>query len=227
MGLKETLKVLEAIGFTELYLKEKVEGKREKTPKEEPQDRRLLLQKLFESFKDCRKCDLHKSRTQVVPGDGNPYSPVVFVGEAPGEEEDRQGRPFVGRAGQLLNRLIKEVLGMEREEVYITNVCKCRPPGNRKPTPIEMRACSPYLRKEIEIIKPRVICCLGATAGEGVLGKSLKITKVRGQVFPYPFNPRIKVFLTYHPAYVLRNPREESTLVKDFERLKELISQQQ
>ncbi len=227
MGLKETLKVLEAIGFTELYLKEKVEGKREKTPKEEPQDRRLLLQELFESFKDCRKCDLHKSRTQVVPGDGNPYSPVVFVGEAPGEEEDRQGRPFVGRAGQLLNRLIKEVLGMEREEVYITNVCKCRPPGNRKPTPIEMRACSPYLRKEIEIIKPRVICCLGATAGEGVLGKSLKITKVRGQVFPYPFNPRIKVFLTYHPAYVLRNPREESTLVKDFERLKELISQQQ
>jgi len=227
MGLKETLKVLEAIGFTELYLKEKVEGKREKTPKEEPQDRRLLLRKLFESFKDCRKCDLHKSRTQVVPGDGNPYSPVVFVGEAPGEEEDRQGRPFVGRAGQLLNRLIKEVLGMEREEVYITNVCKCRPPGNRKPTPIEMRACSPYLRKEIEIIKPRVICCLGATAGEGVLGKSLKITKVRGQVFPYPFNPRIKVFLTYHPAYVLRNPREESTLVKDFERLKELISQQQ
>ncbi|GAB6065025.1 uracil-DNA glycosylase family protein [Aquifex pyrophilus] len=218
MGIKETLKALEQIGITEIYMMSETKDKKE--------DREEILRKLYEEWKDCKKCDLHKSRTQVVPGDGNPYSPLMFVGEAPGEEEDRQGKPFVGRAGQLLNRLIREVLGMERKEVYITNVCKCRPPNNRKPTPLEMRACFPYLKKEIEVIQPKVICCLGATAGEGILGKSLKITKVRGQVFLYPFNPKIKVFLTYHPAYVLRNPREEETLIKDFQKLKELISQQ-
>ncbi|NPA32190.1 MAG: uracil-DNA glycosylase [Aquificae bacterium] len=216
MGIEETVKALQAIGINELYLGEKMEQK---------EDRWKLLRELYEQWKDCKRCDLHKSRTQVVPGDGNPYSPIVFVGEAPGEEEDKQGKPFVGRAGQLLNKLIEEELGMKREDVYITNVCKCRPPNNRKPTPIEMKACSPYLRKEIEIIKPKIICCLGATAGEGVLGKSLKITKVRGQVFPYPYDPKIKVFLTYHPAYVLRNPKEEKTLREDFRKLRELLSQ--
>jgi len=218
LGLRETLLALQAIGFSELYLTEgrkKVEEKKDK--KEE------LLKELFEKLKNCTRCPLHKSRTQPVPGDGNPYSPVVFVGEAPGEEEDRQGKPFVGRAGKLLNRLIEEELGMKREEVYITNVCKCRPPANRKPTPEEMRACSPYLRKEIEIVKPKVICCLGATAGEGILGKTLKITKVRGQVFPYPYDPKIKVFLTYHPAYVLRNPKAESVIREDFRKLRELL----
>ena len=221
MGVEETLKALEAIGLGEIYLMKK-EGKEN----EKKEDRREILRKLYEEWKDCKRCDLYKSRTQVVPGDGNPYSPLVFVGEAPGEEEDRQGRPFVGRAGQLLNRLIEDILGMKREEVYITNVCKCRPPGNRKPTPIEMRACFPYLKKEIEVIKPKVICCLGATAGEGILGKRLQITKVRGQIFVYPYNPKIKVFLTYHPAYVLRNPAQETTIIKDFEKLKELLGQQ-
>ncbi|WP_461831814.1 uracil-DNA glycosylase family protein [Aquifex sp.] len=219
MGIKETLKALEQIGIGEIYVMNELKSKGE-------ENREEILRKLYEEWKDCKKCDLHKSRTQVVPGDGNPYSRVMFVGEAPGEEEDRQGKPFVGRAGQLLNKLIRDVLGLNREDVYITNVCKCRPPNNRKPTPLEMRACFPYLKKEIEVIKPKVICCLGATAGEGILGKTLKITKVRGQIFLYPFNPKIKVFLTYHPAYVLRNPKEEGTLIKDFQKLKELISQQ-
>jgi DNA polymerase len=227
MGIEETLKALEFIGITEIYLNRKMTEKKESDEKHlKQEDRDILLKELYRQWRECTRCDLHKSRTQVVPGDGNPYSPLVFVGEAPGEEEDKQGRPFVGRAGQLLNKLIEEILKLSRDKVYITNVCKCRPPGNRKPTPIEMRYCLPYLRKEIEIIQPKVICCLGATAGEGILGKSLKITKVRGQVFPYPFNPRIKVFLTYHPAYVLRNPKEENTLRKDFEKLKELIAQQ-
>lgn len=226
MGIKETIKFLEAIGINELYLSQKPEGEDLEVKEEEKKEsKEELLKKLYEQWKDCTRCELHKSRSQVVPGDGNPYSSLVFVGEAPGEEEDKQGKPFVGKAGQLLNKLIKEILGLEREEVYITNVCKCRPPENRKPTPIEMRACSPYLREEIKIIQPKVICCLGATAGEGILGKTLKITKVRGQVFSYPFNPKIKVFLTYHPAYVLRNPSEEETLVKDFIKLKKLISQ--
>ena len=223
MGLEETLKALEAIGFGEIYLMTKEEKERKQ---ESGEDKREALKKLYEEWKDCKKCELHKNRTQVVPGNGNPNSPLVFVGEAPGEEEDKQGKPFVGRAGQLLNKLIEDILGMKREEVYITNVCKCRPPGNRKPTSTEMRACFPYLKKELEVIKPKVICCLGATAGEGILGKKLQITKVRGQVFVYPYNPKTKVFLTYHPAYVLRNPSEEATIIKDFERLKKLLCQQ-
>ena len=219
MGIRETLKALEEIGFKEIYMMEKLDRQRE--PRSE--DRKRLLEEHFNSFKDCTKCDLHKSRTQVVFGDGNPYSPVVFVGEAPGEDEDRQGRPFVGRAGKYLNKKIEEVLGLKREEVYITNVCKCRPPGNRKPTPLEIRACFPYLKKELEIIKPNVICCLGATAGEGILGKKLSITKVRGKVYPYPYDPKIKVLLAYHPAYILRNPTADVEFVEDLMKLKELI----
>ncbi len=223
MGIEETARALEKLGFGEIYLTKsgKKGGARRKGKME---DRRKLLQEHFNSFKDCTKCDLHRNRTQVVFGDGNPYSPVVFVGEAPGEDEDRQGRPFVGRAGKYLNKKIEEVLGLKREEVYITNVCKCRPPGNRKPTPAEIGACFPYLKKELEIIKPKVICCLGATAGEGILGKKLSITKVRGQTMPYPYDPKILVLLTYHPAYILRNPRADTEFVEDLEKLRELIS---
>ncbi|EDP75650.1 uracil-DNA glycosylase [Hydrogenivirga sp. 128-5-R1-1] len=218
MGLRETARALETIGFREIYLKERLHKR-----KEDKSDKAELLRRHFDSFKDCAKCELHRNRTQVVFGDGNPYSPVVFVGEAPGEDEDRQGRPFVGRAGKYLNKKIEEVLGLRREEVYITNVCKCRPPGNRKPTPAEISACFPYLKKEIDIIKPKVICCLGATAGEGILGKKLSITKVRGKNVPYPYDPSITVLLTYHPAYILRNPRADGEFTEDMERLKELI----
>ncbi len=219
MGAEETAKALEAIGFREVYLKHESKGRDRPV-----NDRRALLEQHFNSFRNCTKCPLYENRTQVVFGDGNPYSPVVFVGEAPGEDEDREGIPFVGRAGKYLNRKIEEILGLGREDVYITNVCKCRPPGNRKPMPAEISACFPYLKKEIEIISPRIICCLGATAGEGILGKKYSITKVRGQTFPYPYNPRIKVFLTYHPAYILRNPRAETEFVSDFQKLKKLIN---
>lgn len=220
MGIKETAKALASLGFGEIYLRESV---RKGSEEKKDLDKGKLLEEHFNSFKNCTKCPLHKSRTQVVFGDGNPDSPVVFVGEAPGEDEDRQGRPFVGRAGKYLNTKIEEVLGLKREEVYITNVCKCRPPGNRKPTSSEISACFPYLKKEIEIIRPKVICCLGATAGEGILGKKLSITKVRGNVYPYPYNPKIKVLLTYHPAYILRNPSADVEFVEDLEKLKELI----
>ncbi len=222
-------KALEAIGFGEIYLtrelkKEEKEGKEEKRKVQEKiQDKRTLLISLFNSYKDCTKCELHKSRSQVVFGDGNPDSPLVFVGEAPGEEEDIQGKPFVGKAGKYLNKKIEEVLGLKREEVYITNVCKCRPPNNRKPVATEIAACFPYLKKELEIIKPKVICCLGATAGEGILGKKISITKMRGTVHPYPYNPKIKVFLTFHPAYILRNPGADPVFVEDMKRLKKLL----
>ncbi len=216
MGLKETVKALEKIGFSEIYLTQGV------SEKKQPKGKRELLEELFSSYRNCTKCPLHKSRTQVVFGDGNPDSPVVFVGEAPGEDEDRQGRPFVGRAGKYLNQKIEQVLSLKREDVYITNVCKCRPPENRKPTPAEINACFPYLRKELSIIKPKVICCLGATAAEGILGKKLSITKVRGQVRPYPYDPSVKVFLTYHPAFILRNPKSDGEFVEDMKKLKEL-----
>ncbi len=218
MGFRETLKALETIGFRELYLSKKVDL----VDKEDP--KATTLRNHFESFRECKNCPLHENRTQVVFGDGNPNSKVVFVGEAPGEEEDKQGKPFVGRAGKYLNAKIEEVLKLKREDVYITNVCKCRPPGNRKPTPQEIKACFPYLKKELEIIKPKVICCLGATAGEGILGKKISITKVRGQTFPYPYDPKIKVLLTYHPAYILRNPRSDKEFVEDMEKLLEFIS---
>ncbi len=224
MGLRETAKALEIIGFREVYFtKGKLVKRRAEVNRRMGRSKKELLEEHFNSFKNCVKCPLHKSRTQVVFGDGNPDSPVVFVGEAPGEDEDRQGRPFVGRAGKYLNRKIEEVLGLKREEVYITNVCKCRPPGNRKPTPTEIRSCFPYLKREIEIIQPKVICCLGATAGEGILGKKFSITKVRGQTFPYPYDPKIKVFMTYHPAYILRNPMADAEFVEDLEKLRELI----
>ncbi len=222
MGVRETAKALEEIGIREVYLTEKL---RKEPAKAETfqKDRRRLLEEHFSSFKNCTKCELHRSRSQVVFGDGNPYSPIVFVGEAPGEEEDIQGRPFVGRAGRYLNSKIEEILGLKREEVYITNVCKCRPPGNRKPTPSEINACFPYLKRELDIIKPKVICCLGATAGEGILGKKFSITKVRGNFYPYPYDPKIKVLLTYHPAYILRNPSADKDFVEDLNKLKEFI----
>ncbi|MDQ7082454.1 MAG: uracil-DNA glycosylase [Aquificota bacterium] len=217
MGVRETARALAEIGLGEVYLLSRTEKRSSEREKSEPraEDKDTLLRKHFNSFRDCTRCPLHRSRSQVVFGDGNPDSPVVFVGEAPGEEEDAQGRPFVGRAGRYLNQKIQEVLGLRREEVYITNVCKCRPPENRKPTSQEIRACFPYLRRELEIIRPKVICCLGATAGEGILGKTMPITKLRGKVFPYPYNPKIKVFLTYHPAYILRNPKAEGEFLED------------
>jgi len=220
MGVEETLKVLRILGLGEIY---RLKPLREPSLRGGEKDRRKLLEEHFRSFRDCIRCPLHRSRTRVVFGDGNPYSPVVFVGEAPGEEEDAQGKPFVGRAGRYLNRKIQEVLGLRREEVYITNVCKCRPPGNRKPAPAEISACFPYLKREIDIIRPKVICCLGATAGEGILGKKLSVTRVRGQTFPYPYDSSIRVFLTYHPAYILRNPRADGDFTEDLERLRELI----
>jgi DNA polymerase len=156
----------------------------------------------------CTKCPhLVRSRTQVVFGVGNPEAEVMFVGEAPGEEEDEQGEPFVGKAGQLLTKII-ETMGLSRATVYIANVLKCRPDmppgvsGNRKPRPEEMKTCLPYLREQIDIIQPRVIVALGAVALEGLTGESLQVGKVRGKWREFQGIP---MMVTYHPAYLLRN----------------------
>ncbi len=160
----------------------------------------------------CEKCPhLAASRTHTVFGVGNPDAEFLFVGEAPGRDEDAAGEPFIGRAGSFLTRLIK-LMGFKRENVYIANVLKCRPDtvertGNRKPEPEEMERCLPYLKEQIKIIKPKVIITLGATAVEGLFGEKVKITQERGRVRRFE---RIPVVLTYHPSYVLRNPTTET-----------------
>ncbi len=149
----------------------------------------------------CTKCGLHAGRTHTVPGEGNAAPEIMFVGEAPGADEDAQGRPFVGRAGKLLTKMI-QAMGFERDEVFIANICKCRPPDNRKPESAEMEACIPYLKAQIALLKPRVIICLGGTATEGLLGLT-GITRVRGTWKTFE---GIDVMPTFHPSYLLRKP---------------------
>lgn len=177
----------------------------------DPAKRLARLVELSESLRDCQRCGLHAQRTQTVFARGNPQAELCFVGEGPGADEDAQGEPFVGRAGQLLDRMIAAI-GFERDEVYICNIVKCRPPGNRKPQPEEMTACQPFLNEQLALVGPKVIVALGATAAEGLLGRLPGgITRTRGQWRLY--NRTIPVMPTFHPAYVLRNPRVARPLV--------------
>lgn len=158
--------------------------------------------------KTCQKCRLREGRANVVFGEGNPHAALVFVGEAPGADEDRLGRPFVGRAGQMLNDIITKGMGIRREDVYIANICKCRPPENRQPSPDEMADCIPFLLGQLEQIGPRVIVALGNTAAQGLLNTTEGVGKLRGQVHPLKLpglEQTIPVVVTYHPAYLLRN----------------------
>lgn len=160
----------------------------------------------------CQMCPLGLLRKNTVPGEGNLYSPILFVGEGPGEEEDNQGRPFVGKAGQLLTKILESV-NIAREDVYIANMVKCRPPNNRVPTSLEIQACSQYLLAQIEVINPRMIVPLGSTALNFFLGEDQQITKVRGREFIWKGN--IIIFPMFHPSYLLRNPSKEKGSPKD------------
>jgi len=178
------------------------------------------LKRLEEEVKKCCKCRLCKTRTNVVFGEGDPETNLMFVGEAPGEQEDLQGRPFVGRAGQLLTRFLN-LYGISRDRVYITNVVKCRPPNNRNPAPDEIEACWPYLEKQIELIAPNVILCLGAFAARTILNLPEKaaISKIRGKEQKIRVGEReISVIPTFHPAYLLRNRKGEPEFQKDLEK---------
>ena len=204
------LEYLLDIGETELYIGSRtvnVEGKENKPP-----SKAELLSILAEEIRDCTKCKLHSTRTNVVVGAGNPDAKVMFVGEAPGEEEDRQGIPFVGRAGRLLTSALEEV-GWSRDDVYIANVLKCRPPKNRPPLPNEMSACLPYLIRQIDIIQPEVIVALGRVAGQAFMKKSISISRFRGKFAN--FRGR-RVFFMYHPSYLLRNPSAMREFNTDF-----------
>jgi len=177
------------------------------------------LDQIREDLGDCHRCRLASGRKTIVFGQGNPLAELVFVGEGPGADEDVQGLPFVGRAGQLLNRMI-QFIGMKREEVYICNIVKCRPPGNRTPMPDEIGMCSPFLFRQIRTINPRLVCCLGAPAVRTLLGVKEGITKIRGRFYDFRGT---KALATVHPAYILRNPREEKILQEDFQKIAEFL----
>lgn len=171
-----------------------------------PDPRGLGFDELIEQMRGCQLCRLKESRTQVVPGEGSPEADLLFIGEAPGEVEDRQGRPFVGPAGQLLDRIL-ESAGFKREEVYITNMVKCRPPLNRTPQRDEIETCWPYLDAQIRQIKPKIIVALGNVPAQSFLKTSEGITSLRGQFFKW--REGIELFPMFHPSYLLRNPSKE------------------
>lgn len=192
----------------------KVEG-------DESSNKEKLLEEVRGEALQCKGCELYKSRKNLVFGEGNVNAKIMFVGEAPGREEDEQGRPFVGQAGQLLTKLI-ELVGWRREEVYIANVLKCRPPDNRNPLPTEIEACKNFLFRQIEIINPKIICTLGTFSTQLLLGNNkIQISKVRGHMLTGWKNYRI--FPTFHPSYLLRNPNSKKIALEDFKRLKEIV----
>lgn len=173
------------------------------------------LDVLADEVRGCTKCRLCEARTQTVFARGNPLAELLFVGEGPGYEEDQQGAPFVGPAGQLLDKMIA-AMGYHRDDVYICNVVKCRPPENRKPQPDEMEACKPYLATQLELIAPKYIVALGATAVQGLLGTSEGITKLRGKWKMYKGVP---VMPTFHPAYLLRQPSAKRDVWSDLQQV--------
>jgi uracil-DNA glycosylase len=166
----------------------------------------------------CTKCALGSTRTKFVFGVGNPRATLMFVGEAPGADEDAQGEPFVGRAGQLLNKIIAAI-NMKREDVYICNILKCRPPNNRTPLPEEVELCMPYLKKQIALIKPKLIVCLGLTAAQNLLKINDSLTKLRGRTLQFEGIP---LMVTYHPAALLRNPNWKTPAWEDFQTIQKL-----
>ena len=173
------------------------------------------LQTIREDIGDCIRCKLHKGRTKIVFGDGHPQAKLLFIGEGPGRDEDLQGLPFVGRAGKLLTQMI-EAMGLRRSDVYICNVVKCRPPENRAPERDEVAACSPFLFRQIDLVAPKVIVCLGSIAAQTILETTRGISQFRGQWLE--FRGR-KLMATYHPAYLLRNPSAKSEVWKDLQKV--------
>jgi uracil-DNA glycosylase family 4 len=177
------------------------------------------LEKIREDIGDCQRCKLCSTRTHIVFGSGDPKAKLVFVGEAPGADEDAQGLPFVGRAGQLLTRIL-ESIGLSRQDVYICNVIKCRPPENRFPEKDEIASCSPFLLRQLEAIRPKVICCLGAAAAQTILKRKSSVGWMRGRFQDYR---GAKLIVTYHPAYLLRNPDAKRDVWEDMKKIKAFL----
>ena len=176
-------------------------------------ERAAALQIIRDEIGDCTRCALHSGRNKLVFGDGSPAARLMFVGEGPGADEDAQGLPFVGKAGQLLNNMIA-AMGFKRDEVYIANVVKCRPPGNRTPEPGEANTCSPFLFRQIDVVRPEVLVALGATAATYLLGQRQPLAGLRGRVHSFR---GARLIVTYHPAYLLRDPRQKKEAWADLQ----------
>ena len=188
----------------------------------QPGDPTAELVALRGDIGDCTRCKLHTlGRTHIVFGTGSPRARLMFVGEAPGADEDRQGEPFVGRAGQLLTKIIQSI-GLERADVYIANVIKCRPPDNRNPEPDEVGQCQPFLFRQIDTIQPRVIVALGTFAAHALLGTDAPISGIRGQVHPYRHGSSL--IPTFHPAYLLRSPDRKRDVWDDMKKVRDLLA---
>jgi uracil-DNA glycosylase family 4 len=182
----------------------------------DPQSRQQELDRIRAEIGDCRRCRLSEKRTRIVFGEGHPAARLVFAGEGPGHDEDVTGRPFVGRAGQLLDKIIA-AMGFRREDCYICNVVKCRPPENRTPQDDEMRTCGQFLARQLQIIRPRVVVALGATAARYLLNTTQAMGKIRGRFFPYEDFARLMP--TFHPAYLLRNPAAKKDVWEDMKQV--------
>jgi uracil-DNA glycosylase family 4 len=174
------------------------------------------LESIRTEIGDCQRCKLAPKRTNIVFGSGNPNAELVFVGEAPGYDEDQQGLPFVGRAGQLLTKII-ESINLKREDVYICNVLKCRPPENRNPEPDEVASCNPFLKKQLATIRPKIVCCLGTFASQTVIQTASSISRLRGQFFDID---GMRVIATFHPAYLLRSPDKKREVWEDMKQIR-------
>ena len=218
--IKTVLQFYEALGFESLPIEIKITGR---TPAENSQmvkNKEPALLTLREEIGDCRRCRLSEKRTSIVFGEGDPNAKLMFIGEAPGREEDLQARPFVGDAGVLLTRLI-EKMGFSRKDVYIANVVKCRPPLNRDPEPDEIEKCRGFIERQIEIIQPDVIMSLGRIAASVLIGDAkLRITPIRGKLFHYK---KIPLIPTFHPAYLIRNPKDKWLTWSDARKVLELL----
>lgn len=211
--LKSYLEYLKGMGIVFIPVSENM-------PEKDTQSEILTLAEVREELGDCKRCKLHRTRSTIVFGEGDEKAALMFVGEGPGYDEDVQGRPFVGRAGQLLTRII-ESIHLSREEVYIANIIKCRPPQNRNPEPDEIRSCNPFLTKQIHAIRPKIICALGTFSAQTLLKTDTKISALRGKFFDLE---GIKVIPTYHPAFLLRNPERKREVWEDMKKIAEFLN---
>jgi uracil-DNA glycosylase family 4 len=206
--LKNYLEYLKGMGIDSLFVSSDAS-------QEVSQSNVQTLDEIRRELGDCRRCKLHRTRRTIVFGEGNEKAKLMLIGEGPGYDEDVQGRPFVGKAGQLLTKIIQSI-HLEREEVYITNIIKCRPPQNRNPEPDEIQSCHPFLQKQIQSIQPKMICALGTFAAQTLLSTNAKITALRGRFFDLG---GIQVLPTYHPAYLLRNPERKREVWEDMKQI--------
>jgi uracil-DNA glycosylase family 4 len=211
--LKSYLEYLKGMGIPSLPSLESKSGKTVRSGI-------LTLAEVRQEIGDCKRCKLHRARKTIVFGEGNEKARLMFIGEGPGYDEDVQGRPFVGRAGQLLTKIIQSI-NLSREEVYITNIVKCRPPQNRNPEPDEIQSCHPFLMMQIRVIQPKIICALGTFSAQTLLKTDTKITALRGRLYDLE---GVKVIPTYHPAFLLRNPERKREVWEDMKKIAEWLN---